>query len=230
MTDPIKPMAYKAEKTENTKALFKARLPLTRAGGPYSHFANSMRIVLPLVAAAIVVLVVAWPQLTEKPQRFALGVSKYSATDNGSQQIINALFRGTDAKNRPFTVTADTASQVKNSPDVIDLDFPKADITLQDNTWLALSAETGRYTRKLEVLNLRGTVSLFHDTGYELRTSAANVNMNDGTAFGNASVSGQGPFGTLKSSGFRILDNGKRIIFSGQSRLIFYPANMDPRK
>jgi len=54
--------------------------------------------------------------------------------------------------------------------------------------------------------------------------------MNDGTAFGNASVSGQGPFGTLKSSGFRILDNGKRIIFSGQSRLIFYPANMDPRK
>ena len=207
----------------------KSRLPLARAGGSYSRFAHSMRIVLPLVAAAIVLLVVAWPQLGEKPKRFSLGVSSVTSTDTGGQQIINARFTGTDSQNRPYSVTADTASQVKNEPDLIDLAFPKADITLASGAWVALSAETGRLNRKNQILNLKGSVNLFHDMGYELRTSSADVQMEQGTASGKEAVSGQGPFGTLKSTGFRILDGGKRVIFSGKSRLIFHPAAKGPK-
>lgn len=188
-----------------------------------------MRIVLPLVAAAIVVLVVAWPQLTEKPKKFSLSVSNVTATESGAQQIINARFTGTDAENRPYSVTADTASQVKNAPDMVDLAFPKADITLQSGAWLALSAETGTFNRKLQVLNLQGAVSLFHDMGYELRTSAAAIFMEQGTASGNKPVSGQGPIGTVQSAGFRILDGGKRVIFTGKSRLVLYRTAKGPK-
>ena len=202
---------------------------LTRAGGSYSRFANSMRIALPFVAVAIVVLVVAWPQLTEKPKKFSLSVSNIATTEAGAQQIINARFTGTDAENRPYSVTADTASQVKNAPDMVVLAFPKADITLQSGVWLALSAETGTFDRKKQVLSLQGRVTLFHDTGYELRTSAADIFMKQGTASGNKPVSGQGPIGTVQSAGFRILDGGKRVLFTGKSRLILFPAAKGPK-
>lgn len=199
-------------------------LALSRAGGSYSRFANSMRITLPLVAVAIVVLVISWPQLTEKPKKFSLTVSDVSSTEAGGQQIINARFTGTDAENRPYSVTADTASQVKNAPDMIDLAFPKADITLESGAWLALSAETGTFNRKTQVLDLQGRVNLFHDLGYELRTAEAAILMKEGTASGDKPVSGQGPLGTIRSTGFQILDRGKRVLFTGKSRLIMYPA------
>ena len=205
------------------------RLSLTRAGGSYSRFANSMRITLPLVAVAIVALVIAWPQLTEKPQKFSLSVSNVTTTESGVQQIINARFTGTDSQNRPYSVTADTASQAKNTPDVVDLAFPKADITLRTGAWLALSADTGTFDRNKQVLRLKGAVNLFHDQGYELRTSAADIFMKQGTASGNKPVSGQGPIGTVHSTGFRILDGGKRVLFTGKSRLVLYRTPQGPK-
>jgi len=200
------------------------RISLTRAGGSYTTFANSMRIALPLVAVAIVVLVVAWPQLTEKPKNFSLSVSNVTTTETGMQQIINARFTGTDADNRPYSITADTASQLKNSPNTIELAFPKADITLKNGAWLALSAETGNFNRKNQILNLQGGVNLFHDRGYELRTAAADIFIKQGIARGNKPVLGHGPLGTIRSTGFRILDSGRRVLFTGKSRLILHPT------
>ena len=204
-------------------------LSLNKAGGSYSQFAIAMRFMLPLVAIGIVVLVVAWPQLTEKPNKFSLSVSKVTATKSGTQQIINARFTGTDSKQRPYSVTADTASQSKKSPDVVELAFPKADITMQDGAWLALSAETGKFDRRSQVLNLRGQVNLFHDRGYQLQTSTADIFIKQGTASGNESVTGQGPVGTLEASGFRILDGGSRVLFTGKSRLTLYRTEKGPK-
>jgi lipopolysaccharide export system protein LptC len=106
---------------------------------------------------------------------------------------------------------------------MIDLAFPKADITLRSGVWLALSAETGLFNRKQQVLNLRGGVTLFHDMGYELRTPSADIFMKRGIASGDQPVTGQGPIGTIRSAGFRILDGGKRVLFTGKSRLVLYP-------
>jgi len=208
---------------------FERRIARVRAGGSYSRFANSMRIALPLVAVVIVVLVIAWPQLTEEPNKFSLNIYNVATGETAAQQIINARFTGTDAENRPYSVSADTASQVKNAPDMVDLAFPKAEITLQSGAWLAVSAETGTFNRKMQVLNLQGAVSLFHDMGYDLRTSAADIFMKQGTASGNKPVSGQGPIGTVQSAGFRILDGGKRVLFNGKSRLVLYRATKGPK-
>ncbi len=207
-------------------ALEGARRP-GRSGGTYSRFANAMRIALPVIAIAIMVIVVAWPQLVEQPRRFSLGVSKVTVNDAGGQQIVNARFTGTDRDDQPFTITADTAFQPVGTPGLVDLAFPKADLAQKSGAWIALSAESGLYDKKSQQLDLKGGVYLFHDTGYELRTSTARVDLGKGVASGNDAVSGHGPFGTLKSSGFQILDRGKRLIFTGKSTLVLYPTGKD---
>lgn len=201
-----------------------------RAGGAYSRFANSMRIALPLIAVAIAVIVIVWPQFGEEPKRFSLGVSKVTVNDGGGQQIVNPRFTGTDSEQRPYTVTADAASQVQNNPSMVDLSFPRSDITLASGTWLAVSADSGLFDRKAQFLTLKGSVNLFHDAGYELRTASADVDLGAGIATGVDPVTGQGPFGLLNSTGFQILDRGKRVIFTGKSKLILYPSSDKPSR
>src|SRR5690606_32998147 len=98
-----------------------------RAVRAYSRFAQSMRITLPVIAGLITLMVIAWPQLGEKPKQFSVGINRVTTNDSGGQQIINARFTGTDRAQRPYTVTADTAAQVQSSPNLVDLSFPKAD-------------------------------------------------------------------------------------------------------
>jgi lipopolysaccharide export system protein LptC len=228
MTDTLIPQAVSNSPPEEAKSGVLAKARQIRAGRGYSRFANSMRFTLPLIACVIAITVIAWPQLGQKPKRFSLGVSKVTVNDGGGQQIVNPRFTGTDSDNRPFTVTADAATQVQTNPSEVDLSFPRADITLASGAWLAVSAQSGLFDRKAQSLALKGAVNLFHDTGYELRTASADVDLAAGVATGTDPVTGQGPFGSLKSTGFQIFDRGKRVIFSGKSRLILYPSAEKP--
>ncbi|MGB0577534.1 MAG: LPS export ABC transporter periplasmic protein LptC [Alphaproteobacteria bacterium] len=195
------------------------------SGSNYSRFVVLMKIGLPVTAAAIVALVIAWPQLMQKPKGFRLGVSKITVHDTGGQQIVNPRFSSTDTNQRPFNLTADTAYQHKDDPNLVDLAFPKADLTGKAGSWMAISAKTGLFNRQSEMLDLKGAISLFHDSGYELKTTIAQINLAAGTAKGDVPISGHGPGGTVKGSGFRILERGKTMIFTGKSKMVLYPTS-----
>lgn len=201
-----------------------AARPAARAGGSYSRFVGLMRIALPLIAGAIIALVIAWPEFGEKRSGFKLGMSKIAINDNGGQAVVNPRFTGTDRAQRPYTVTADAATQNPKAPHQIRLAFPKADLTLADGTWVSVSASDGRYDRKAGILTLSGGVDLFQDKGYELHTPSARIVLADGMAEGTQPVRGQGPFGTLEAQGFRMVDKGRRLLLSGKSRLVLNPA------
>ena len=193
-----------------------------RPGRRYSRFVTLMRITLPLTAGAIIALVIAWPQISHKPKSHRLGFSKVTIQDAGGQQIINPRYSSTDSKQQPFNLTADRASRQKENPNMVDLISPKADLTSQSGSWMALSAKFGLFDRNSEILHLRESVSLFHDSGYELRTTIAKINLAVGTAEGNVPISGHGPGGKVQAEGFRILGHGKILIFTGKSKMVFY--------
>lgn len=198
-----------------------------QTGRGYSRFVALMRVGLPLVAVAIITIVIAWPQLSEAPRGFRLGLAKISPGDSGDQQIVNANFTGTGSQGRSYSVTADSAWQASQSTDLIQLAFPKADLTLDTGAWLVMSAETGVFNRQSQTLVLKGAVNLFHDIGYELHTASAQIDLVAGTAWGDDPVRGQGPGGTMSSKGFRIMDHGQRILFTGKSRMVLYPKPTD---
>ena len=197
--------------------------PLRRAGARYTRFVAWMKLLLPVFAASVVALVVIWPQLQDKPDSFRLGLSSISVHEKSGQQVVNARFTGSDAEDRPFTVTADSAMQRMGAGDSFELELPKADIAMADGSWIALASETGTYHKKKQVLALGGGVNMFHDSGFEFRTRKAEIDLARGTARGRDPVSGQGPFGSLVASGFVVLDHGKRIIFTGKAKLLFFP-------
>lgn len=198
---------------------------LKRLGGRYSRFVGAMKVVLPLIAGVLVTLVVIWPQLSgEVREGFRIGVSSLKMEKMTGQAVERARFTGVDRRNNPYTVTAERASQAPGETDVIALRAPKADITTQSEAWVAVAAPAGTYNKESQILRLNGGVNLFHDQGYEFATDEAVIDFSKGVAWGNSAVTGQGPFGELNAAGFYILEEGERIIFTGQSRLVIYPG------
>lgn len=199
--------------------------PRTRRGASagYSKFVHWMKILLPTAAFLMLILIMAWPHFQIKDNRFSIGFATLKLTGNQDKSMVKPRFLGTDKKTKPFSVTADIAKNIMVDASVVELEMPKADITLPDGSWLVLTANTGVFNKNNKKLELRKKVNLFHDSGYEFRTSSADVDLTKGLAEGKEPITGQGPFGSLKSEGFRLIDKGRIIHFTGKSKLIMYP-------
>jgi lipopolysaccharide export system protein LptC len=190
------------------------------SSGFHSRLVGALKLIFPLVAGALVLLVALWPHMMQRDERFRLGVSNINIEEATTVRMIKPRFTGIDAANRPYVVTADDAVQQPGDTSVVELLRPKGDITLVNGSWVALMADHGNYYKELKVLDAHGRVNVFHDSGYEFRTQTARFDMNTASAEGNDRVDGQGPFGTLVAQGFRVTNHGAVVHFLGKSRLV----------
>lgn len=193
----------------------------------YSRFVGIAKLLLLTLATGLIVLLVVWSRVNMDETRLRIGVTEFAPEDVDSLNMVNPRFEGIDDKNRPFSITAELASQADEQGRIIALTEPRADVTLTDGAWIALIADAGRYDRDAERLELSGSVSLFHDRGFELHTSRAQIDLAEGVASGDAGVRGHGPAGELMAEGFRVTDEGDRLILTGQSRIVLYPDDTD---
>ena len=193
----------------------------------YSLFVGTMKLVLPALAVAMILLVVVWPQVVPDESSFRIGIADLAPEQVDNLQMVNARYQGRDEQGRPFTVLADTATQKSSGANEVKLERPQADITLEDGAWLTLGAKDGTYWRDSEKLHLVGNVNLFHDNGFEMHTKEADVDLKAGQASSNTDVEGHGPAGTLQAQGFRLLNKGERIIFTGKSQLTIYESELE---
>jgi lipopolysaccharide export system protein LptC len=195
-----------------------------RALARYSRFVSTMKLVLPLVAGLLVAMVAIWPKFQGQDNRFQVGVGAVRAHEALDPSMIRPRYVGIDNGNLPYSIAAELAKNVVKGTEQVELDAPKADMTLKDGTWLALTADTGLYNRDEKLLTLEGGVNMFHDSGYEIKTTQAIVDLGQGAAAGDKPVEGHGPFGELNSQGFRMENKGSKIFFTGKSRVVIYPG------
>jgi lipopolysaccharide export system protein LptC len=192
-------------------------------GRRYSRFVALAKRLLPVMAVTLLLLVVAWPRIESTLLSLRLQLPRLDVTEARDLQMVAARYSGVDRENNPFIVTADVARQKPKLDDLITLERPKGDLTMQSGSWLELSADTGFYQPQPQLLDLYGNVALFQDKGNEFHSTSAHVDMAAGTAEGDAPVTGQGPFGNVTAQGFRMLDRGGTIIFTGRATLEMQP-------
>ena len=190
----------------------------------YSRFVSTMKLLLPTAAVVLIALIALWPHLQPQDNRFRIGFAALKARETDDPAMVNARYVGTDKNSQLFSITADLAKNLLRGVPEVELEMPKADISLDDGSWLVLTAETGIYNRNFKTLDLIGAVNLFQDSGYEIRTQKAYVDLEHGIAVGTVPVEGQGPFGELYAQGFHLEEKGKIITFTGKAKLVLYPS------
>ena len=184
----------------------------------------SLKVLLPMAALVIVATVLAWPDFATNEKVARLAPSTQSRADVETLRMLNATFVGEDEGRKPFTVIAKSATQSDRSSNLVNLEEPKADLVLADGSWVAARADTGVFDRVEKTLALDGNVRVFHDSGAEVLTSQAFIEMDDGRATGRKAVEAQSSAGRLTGEGFDITDRGQRILVHGHARATLYPA------
>lgn len=193
-----------------------------RRGDSRSRAVSLLKILLPLIAASLIAVVALWSQLPNGDLGFRIGFSAVHPEDARNLRMVNARYAGRSKSKQPFLVTAESALQDRPGADVIHLTEPKGDITMKSGAWVALNSPAGQYHQESQKLDLWGGVSLFHDSGLEFNSPTARIDLVASTARGNDPVVGHGPSADITSQGFRVLDEGQRVIFTGKAHLTLY--------
>ena len=191
----------------------------------YSRFVGWMKLMLPLGATALVIIVVTWPYFSGREDGIPLSFASIGLGLDEKVFMTNARYMGSDDKDQPYTLTAEVMVEEEGAVDAIRLTKPQADIMLNNGSWLALTADSGVLIRENEQLTLEGKVNFFSDAGYEFRTKRAEINLATKRAHGEEPIEGQGPFGTLNADSFRLENQGKTMFFEGHVRMTVYPGS-----
>lgn len=203
-----------------------SRRPRPAYGRGYSRFVSLAKRILPAVALGLLLLIFAWPRLEAVLENFRMRFPRLDLSEARELRMVNAHYSGLDRENRPFTVTADTARQTDNE-DLVSLEVPKADMATDNGHSVKLSADTGLYQQQPQLLDLFGDVILYQDRGNEFHSASARIDMAAGSAEGHEPVTGRGPFGRVAAQGFRVLNRGDVVIFTGKTHLDLNPRQRD---
>ncbi len=179
---------------------------------------SAMKWLVPGAGLALLLAIAIWPEIQGLEDRARMSFRRVVAAAPDAVRVVSPRYQGVDEQNRPYTVTAAVATQGENQ-DIVDLETPRADLQLNDG-WVLLESREGRLDKARSHLDLSGDVTLWHDGGNLLVTEQAAIELKEGAASGDRPVAAQGPFGTLVSEGFRLIDKGAVVVFTGRARAL----------
>jgi lipopolysaccharide export system protein LptC len=188
----------------------------------YTRFVRIMKVMLPLIACSLIVLVVVYSSKGREAK------VKIVAQDIGSvdkdRQLVSPKLTGTDGRGQPFTVTAKGATQAPGKARRLTIDEVTADITMQDKSWVQVGAVKGELDVEGKTLDLTNSINIYSDQGYECHTEAARYDFGTGLLKGDAPIKCQGPMGLFTAKKFEGLRDPRVLRFMGGVQTTYVPT------
>ena len=119
------------------------------------------------------------------------------------------------ADSRAYEFSADAAGQDITKPNLVELHKLHAKMELQDSSTVEMSAISGVYDAKTEMLTLRDNIELVSSSGYEGRLIEAVIDVRKGNVVSDKPVSVKMLDGFLNAKRLDIVDRGSVVRFSG---------------
>ena len=121
---------------------------------------------------------------------------------------------------RAYEFSADAAAQDITKPNLVELHRLHAKMEMQDNSTVEMSAASGVYDVKTEMLKLNDNIELVSSTGYEGRLSEATIDVRKGNVVSDKPVWVKLLDGVLNAKGLDIADKGSVIRFNDVSMVL----------
>ena len=188
----------------------------------YSRFVRIMKVMLPIIAVSLVVMVVMYS--ANGCNETIKIAAKDLAEITQDRALVSPQLTGTDGRGQPFTVTAKGASIEPGKARKMTIEDVNADITMQDKSWLQVGAMEGILDVEGKTLDLNKTINIHTDRGYECHTDSARYDFGAGVLKGTSAIKCQGPLGVITADRFEGLKEAGIIKFMGGVKTEYYPA------
>lgn len=131
---------------------------------------------------------------------------------------------GFTVDSRAYEFSADAAAQDITKPDLVELNKLHAKMEMQDKSSVEMSAKSGVYDSKSEILKLKDNIVLISSTGYEGHLSEAVVDVRKGNVVSDRPVAVKMLQGFLNANRLDIAENGSVVRFGGGVSMTLEPG------
>lgn len=208
-----------------TRLLNLGRRKRPRVSRLYSLVVYYLRFVLPVIALAIIAIVMAWPKMDSE---FTAIQKKDIIPQNvGRNELINPHFESATEDQNPYVITAARAVQDMDDQSIILLEAPVADVTLKNGRTMNAKSTNGVYRQNEKILILDGSVRIVNETGFTLQSEKMNISVDDKITWTDTAVHGFGPSGTLEAKAMNANNATGIVIFTGPAKLVLKQTSKD---
>lgn len=193
-------------------------------GGAHDRTVRIMATWLPAAIGVLVAVMVLSPLTPRDEVSFLLDRNKVEVTRE-RVRVDDAMYRGTDNKDRAFIVTAQSAVQTSAAIPVVGMGRLTAQIALSDGP-ASLTAPSGSYNYRDETVRVNGDVVMNAAGGYSMVTRNVAIDLKGQRITGSGGVSGAIPAGTFSADRISADLDARTIALEGHARLVMAPGKL----
>lgn len=201
-----------------------ARQDWAQPGGFHDRLVRVLGWGLPAAAGAVAAVMILSPIAPRGEISFLLDRNKVAVTDQ-RLRVEDAIYRGADAQNRPFSLIAETAFQRSASVPEVEMAGLVAKILLNDGP-AELSAADAVFDIENSSVAVDGTVRFAASDGYTLSATGISIDLVDQIVTGTGGVSGAIPAGTFSAGSMRVDLQARTVTLSGRAKFRMVPGRL----
>jgi lipopolysaccharide export system protein LptC len=210
--------------TQEAKQRRSLRKHWAEPGGSHDRLVGFLARTLPMGVGVLAALMVITPLSPRGEVSFLLDRNKVAVIDN-RLRVDNALYRGADARGRPFSLTAGEAVQRSSAEGIVRMNDLVARLLLDDGP-ARLIAEAGQYDIDQEVVSVVGPMRMLAADGYRMLARDVSVDLAAKQLTGAGGVEGAIPAGTFSADRLTADLSARTITLTGNARLRMEPGKL----
>lgn len=193
------------------------RQDLAAPGGNHDRLVRILRALLPSAIGALFAFLVLAPLVQRSELSFLLDKESVEIAPE-AMRVDDAIYRGKDSKERPFTLQAGEAVQRSSDSPIVELSDLTARLLFESGPG-ELRADNGEYNMESEKVKVVGPVLVESENGYRMVTRDVDINLRDRSLKSRGRVSGRTPIGTFAADSVRSDLQAKTVTLEGNAKL-----------
>ena len=210
--------------TQEAKQRRSLRKHWAEPGGSHDRLVGFLARALPMGVGVLAALMVITPLSPRGEVSFLLDRNKVAVIDN-RLRVDNALYRGADARGRPFSLTAGEAVQRSSAEGIVRMNDLVARLLLDDGP-ARLIAGAGQYDIDQEVVSVVGPMRMLAADGYRMLARDVSVDLAAKQPTGAGGVEGAIPAGTFSADRLTADLSARTVTLTGNARLRMEPGKL----
>jgi len=211
--------------TQEAAVLRGERQHFAAPGGAHDRMVKLLASALPMGIGVIAALMVISPLSPRSEVSFLLDRKKVAVIDE-RLRADKALYRGTDDKGRPFSLTAGEAVQRSSVEGIVRLKSLSAQLLLSDGP-AQIVAPAGDYDLGADRVSVPGGVRFSAADGYAMPLDNVTVDLAGRRVAGAGGVSGTVPAGSFSANSLEVDLDARTVALVGNARLRMVPGKLN---
>jgi len=195
--------------------------PRTRYAQDEQRPSRRLSVVLVGIGVAVTLMVASWLGFLHQSGDSKLEIKDVKIANSGEITLTGARYQGVTSSGQPFLITADTASETNDGSGRIDMQQPRATITMKNGQIIKLQSNYGVFDQPVDLVDMVGDV-VVTQPGKNLKLASASLfaDLKLGEMRSLVPVTVTDDTRRIDAETMTVFDNGDRMLFGGSARMV----------